>query len=602
VEGDQDPSAFSSTDERVDVTVLMVTYNSSSDVGLVIDDLRAVARDLSVRVVVVDNRSSDDTVEQVRLHTDITLVESAGNLGYAGGINAGVPFVGQCDTVLILNPDLRLAPESVTRMLNAINDDRIGAVVPLMLDDDGATYSSLRYEPSLTGAIGDAFFGSRLRTRPRFLSEIDYRRDRYFAAHDVDWATGAALLVRTAVLHEVGDWNEKFFLYSEETDYFRRIRDRGYRIRFEPSAVVNHRRGGSGTSPALITLMAVNRIRYVELHHGRVYSLVFRAVIALAAALRSYNPVQRRTLLVILNRKRWQELPHATKPPTRQQDPWRTQRGAVIIPAYNEAAVIKRTLVPLSQAAVDGLIEVIVVCNGCTDLTADIARTVPGVRVVELEQGSKPAALNAGDAAASLWPRLYLDADIQISAIAVLAVLDRLTEGDVLVARPEFRYDFDGASPLVRSYYLARQRVPQHKRAMWGAGVYGLTRNGHMRFNRFPSCTGDDLYVDAQFSADEKSVVATQPAVVKTPSNTKSLLAIMRRGNRGGRELLANEVGSRAPIRKTGRDTALAVIRSIRGPRTAVDAAVYLAMAVAARRSATRPQFWERDESSRSTM
>ena len=191
--------------------------------------------------------------------------------------------------------------------------------------------------------------------------------------------------------------------------------------------------------------------------------------------------------------------------------------------------MIKRTLAPLSRAAVDGFIELIVVCNGCTDDTADVARSVPGVRVVELEQGSKPAALNAGDEAATLWPRLYLDADIQISAAAVLAVLDRLAQGDVLVARPDSRYDSRGASALVRSYYRARQRIPQHKLAMWGAGAYGLSAKGHQRFGAFPTVTGDDLYVDTRFDAHEKAVVATDPSVVKTPADAKSLLAILRR-------------------------------------------------------------------------
>jgi GT2 family glycosyltransferase len=427
---------FVTTDQHVDVSVLMVTYNSSSDVGSLIHDLMAVASDLSLRVVVVDNQSSDGTVEQIRSHPDITLVESGGNLGYAGGINAGLRHVGTCDAVLILNPDLRLGRDAVRRMLNASRAEGIGAVVPLMLDEDGATYPSLRREPSLPGAIGDAFLGSKIRARPHVLSETDYDPDRYLEAHDVDWATGAALLIRDTVLREVGPWDEEFFLYSEETDYFRRIRDCGYRIRFDPSAVVTHRRGGSGMSPALTTLLAVNRIRYVQRHHGRAYSALFRAVVALAAGLRSYDAVHRHTLGTILNRERWQELPHATKPPARQPDPWTTGRGAVIIPAYNEAAVIARTLMPLSQASVDGLFEVIVVCNGCTDRTADVARSVPGVQVVELVQGSKPAALNAGDEAATLWPRLYLDADIEICATAVLAVLDRLSEGDVLAARP----------------------------------------------------------------------------------------------------------------------------------------------------------------------
>lgn len=130
----------------------------------------------------------------------------------------------------------------------------------------------------------------------------------YFEAHDVDWATGAALLIAAAVVREVGEWNEEFFLYSEETDYFRRIRESGRRVRFEPSAVVKHVGRGSGTSPGLATLMAVNRVRYVERHHGRAYSVLFRAVVALAEGLRSYDATHRRTLAFILNRRRWQEL------------------------------------------------------------------------------------------------------------------------------------------------------------------------------------------------------------------------------------------------------------------------------------------------------
>jgi CelD/BcsL family acetyltransferase involved in cellulose biosynthesis/glycosyltransferase involved in cell wall biosynthesis len=296
-----------------------------------------------------------------------------------------------------------------------------------------------------------------------------------------------------------------------------------------------------------------------------------------------------------------QELLCTSKTAPTQQLSGQGQRGAVIVPAYNEAAVIKRTLAPLSGAAVDGFIELIVVCNGCTDDTAEVARSVPGVRVVELEQGSKPAALNAGDEAATLWPRLYLDADIQISAAAVLAVLDRLAQGDVLAARPACRYDSDGASALVRSFYRARRRIPQHKLAMWGAGAYGLSAKGHQRIGAFPMVTGDDLYVDTQFDAAEKVVVATEPSVVRTPSDVKSLLAILRRGHRGNAELSARGEESEGRKRNRSLETAVAVVRTIRGPQSAVDAAVYLGIASAKRRSFRKVQVWERDETSRSS-
>lgn len=270
-------------------------------------------------------------------------------------------------------------------------------------------------------------------------------------------------------------------------------------------------------------------------------------------------------------------------------------RGAVIVPAYNEAAVIERTLAPLGRTAAEGYFELVVVCNGCTDGTAAVARKFPGVHVVELAEGSKPAALNAGDRVASLWPRLYLDADIRISAAAVLDVLDRLASGDVLAARPASRYDFTGANPLVRSYYRARQRI-RRKPVLWGAGVYGLTEAGHRRFGSFPPLTGDDLFVDDRFGPDEKIVVETEPVVVTTPADVASLLAILRRSRRGVTEAGADD---RRPER-TGPATARAVVRSIRGPGTAADALVYITLALVARWGARgRAAGWERDESSR---
>ncbi|MDH6196232.1 glycosyltransferase involved in cell wall biosynthesis [Mycobacterium frederiksbergense] len=273
----------------------------------------------------------------------------------------------------------------------------------------------------------------------------------------------------------------------------------------------------------------------------------------------------------------------------------------MIVPAYNEAAVIKRTLAPLSRAAVDGIIELIVVCNGCADDTAEVARSVPGAQVIELQQGSKPAALNAGDEVATVWPRLYLDADIQISDAAAIAVLDRLAQGDVLAARPTCRYDTDGASALVRSFYRARVRIPQHKHAMWGAGVYGLNAKGHQRLGVFPMITADDGYVDSRFVADEKAVVATEPAVVTTPADTKSLLSILRRCRRGKAEISTGALGSEAGTQTTSLASAAELLRAIRGPQSAIDTAVYIGMAFAKRWPARQIQAWERDESSRSS-
>lgn len=582
------------------IAVLVVTYNSAADIGPLLDDLRIAAGERPLRVIVVDNQSADGTADVVRGHPDVILVDSGGNLGYAGGINVGMAHAGRCEAVLILNPDLRLTPGAVTALFDTLAADRrIGAAVPRILEPGGDTHPSLCREPSVTRALGDALFGSKAwRHRPHWLSEFDYRPSSYTEPHDVDWATGAAVLIRAELARELGGWNETFFLYSEETEYFRRIRRAGYRVRYVPTAVVEHRLGGSGSSLALATLLAVNRIRYIELHHRVPYSALFRLTAALAEALRCYDPTHRRTLAYIVERSRWADLPRASKSGTAQPICGPPGRGAVIVPAYNEAKVIARTLVPLRRAAAEGFIELIVVCNGCTDDTAERARTVSGARVVELGVGSKTLALNTGDNLATTWPRLYLDADIDITAEAVLAVLDRLGRGDVLAARPAFRYGSPGASWPVRSYYRARSAMGAHQNALWWAGVYGLTERGHARFGRFPDVTGDDMFVDTQFAPQEKAIVDTEPSVWRTPTNTRGLLTVLSRHRRGNTELMVRD-----PVAtpRTGATTSTAVLRTIRGPRSAIDAAVYLGFALAGRWQAKRSRSrWERDETSRS--
>ncbi len=113
--------------------------------------------------------------------------------------------------------------------------------------------------------------------------------------------------------------------------------------------------------------------------------------------------------------------------------------------------------------------------------------------------------------------------------------------------------------------------------------------------------TGDDFYVDTHFDPDEKAVVATDPAVVKTPADAKSLLAILRRSHRGKVELSADPPGPEVTTPDTGFDSAVAAVRVIRGPRSAVDAAVYIGMALAKRWTVRQAEIWERDESSRSS-
>jgi GT2 family glycosyltransferase len=294
---------MSNLDTRVECAVVIVTYNSASDIIRVLDSLPAAAAGLTLRIIVVDNGSSDATVDLACHYANVTCVTTGANLGYAGGINVGREQAGEYSALLVLNPDVTLDRGAIREMVSALDDAEVGIVAPRLLDRQGQWFPSLRRFPTLARAVGDGLLGRRLGRRPGRLSETVWSRESYEQQHPVDWATGAALLVSAACDRAIGPWDERFFLYSEETDYAARARNAGFRIEYVPTARVFHEGGGSGQSAALVALMAISRVRYVE-KHGR-WPLAYRVALIVAEFLRSGDPGHRTALKMLLRKSRW---------------------------------------------------------------------------------------------------------------------------------------------------------------------------------------------------------------------------------------------------------------------------------------------------------
>lgn len=272
--------------------------------------------------------------------------------------------------------------------------------------------------------------------------------------------------------------------------------------------------------------------------------------------------------------------------------------GTIIIAAHNEERVIGRTLDAVGSAAREGDLAVIVVPNGCSDRTAEIARSFPGVVVAELDAPSKAAALRRGDGLAGPGPRIYLDADVVMTSRAARDVVDALRRG-AIAGRPPHTFDTSRASRLVRSWYRVREDLPSISTALWGAGCYALSEAGRARFDEFPEVVSDDLFIDSLFARAEVSIIATDPLIVTTPRRTADLLRILRRTYRTQSEVTAGgEVrypGQRAQLRDLGAMLA-------RKPRRLADAVVYVSLIALARaraRLGRRGVRWERDDSSR---
>lgn len=289
-----------------ELTVVVVTYNSAPLLPALFASLdEGLAGVDRTEVVVVDNASSDASADVARrLAPAATVIEAGANAGYAGAINLGVRSRRQSGAVLVLNPDVRLAPGAAVALLRALDDPTVGIAVPRVEDEAGAVQPSLRRAPTLARALGEAVLGGTLAGRWAGLGEVVADRRVYEADTDAEWATGAALAIAPRCVEAVGEWDESFFLYSEETDFALRARDSGLRLRYVAGAVVTHIGGDAHRSPTLWALLARNRVRLYRKRHGAAETAAFRAAVALNELLRSRHATHRAALRAVLSPRR----------------------------------------------------------------------------------------------------------------------------------------------------------------------------------------------------------------------------------------------------------------------------------------------------------
>lgn len=270
---------------------------------------------------------------------------------------------------------------------------------------------------------------------------------------------------------------------------------------------------------------------------------------------------------------------------------------SVLVPAHDEEQVIGRCLKALLAGVDVTGVEVLVVANGCTDRTAQVAR-LHGADVLEVATASKVGALRAGDEMLATLPRVYLDADVVLGPGALQALARELASDLPRVGAPRAIFRTEGRPWVVRSFYEAYTRLPYVSGEMVGSGVYALSAAGRARFDTFPDLTADDLFVQRLFSSSETFVLPDVSFTVETPRTVKGLLAVRTRTARGNRQMASQ--GGPSSVSSTG-STVKALVTMVRAePRIAISAGLYVAVTVLARwRSRRSGLMWDRDTSTR---
>jgi GT2 family glycosyltransferase len=260
--------------------VVVVNFRSTPLIETTIATARAFAG-AAARLIVVDNSPGDGAADVVRrAEPDATLIANPVNRGYAAAVNQALA-VSRADVALLLNPDVRAIAGSYADVLAAFREPRVAAVVPRLLNADGTAQSSCICAPRPFDMISeDVALSERFPRwqRPRRYRMLDWdQRDE----RRVDAATGACLFLSRAALTDVGPFDERFFVYYEETDWLIRAKRGGWETVFLPAIEAVHASAASSpgvrSRPSLLLLESQHR--YARKHFGAVTTAFLRTTL-----------------------------------------------------------------------------------------------------------------------------------------------------------------------------------------------------------------------------------------------------------------------------------------------------------------------------------
>ncbi|MBI4686408.1 MAG: glycosyltransferase family 2 protein [Nitrospirae bacterium] len=281
------------------LSVVIVSYNT---IGLLEACIRSVLSNLPTcsEIIVVDNASTDGSSEMIKkTFSMVRLIENKENLGFGKANNQGIT-ISRGQYILLLNSDAEIKPNAINIMINFIGEyPTIGMIGPRLLNDDGTTQPSVSTLPNLwyvflrmfrlkglfptflkTVALRYGLFGHTVKSH--FQSEAN-------KALEVDFITGACMLIRRDVIEQVGMFDENFFMYVEDVDLCKRIKESGWKIYYYPESEIVHFGGRSsgGACRDLSFVSYKSLYYYFRKHYGKPYELGVRLIVVIALGIRA---------------------------------------------------------------------------------------------------------------------------------------------------------------------------------------------------------------------------------------------------------------------------------------------------------------------------
>lgn len=259
-------------EKKIDLSIVTVTYNSEKYIKKLLVSLDKFIPERS-EVIVVDNNSSDNTLNILKSRKNIHLIENDSNDGFAKGSNKGAEEA-RGEYLLFLNPDTDILDNSISILLDFIKSHQeVGLVGPALIEPLGNTQPSVRNLPTILGAFAQYYLG----VKNKYDNYVPEGQDPV----EVQSVFGAAIMLKKATFAKIGGFNEKYFMYFEDLELCKSVRNLGLKAYYLPKAKFSHVVGGS-ISEAKLKWIANS----TNIYHGTTQAFLIHFIIRLRNALK----------------------------------------------------------------------------------------------------------------------------------------------------------------------------------------------------------------------------------------------------------------------------------------------------------------------------
>jgi len=252
------------------VSIIIVNYRVPKLLKACLESIEQKVK-AKYEVIVTDNASGDGSVEMIRDEFPwVKLIANPTNDGFAAGNNLALPHATG-EYVFYLNPDAEVIDDAVDVLIDYLDRHTdVGLVAPKLINTDGSLQKSVHKYYSFMDTLIDNRLFPYVFKHAKWFQQINYAFWAHDEERDVDWAKGAALMVRKSILDEIGAFDEQFWIYGEEIDLCYRIKHSGWKVRFYPGAVIRHHEKQSSRQHS--TIMFIQNYKSLYLFIQKHYS------------------------------------------------------------------------------------------------------------------------------------------------------------------------------------------------------------------------------------------------------------------------------------------------------------------------------------------